>query len=84
MRWQLQRMGIAFSFIVILSEFCTSNNDTRTSNHNKIVKKLKKDFRKLKKEEGALKLTGGENGDHEGNVNYNSISLENILQKIYV
>ncbi|XP_012222886.1 lysyl oxidase homolog 3 [Linepithema humile] len=68
MRWQLQRIGIAFSFIVLLSELCTSNNDTRTNNRNKIVRKLKKDFRKLKKEEGALRLTGGENGDHEGNV----------------
>lgn len=81
MRWQLQRIGISLSFIVLLSEFCTGNNDTRTNNRNKIIRKLKKDFRKLKKEEGALKLTGSENGDHEGNPD-TSIIIE-FLYKIY-
>ncbi|KYM87355.1 Lysyl oxidase like protein 3 [Atta colombica] len=73
MRLQLQRVGIAFSLIMLLAvfEFCTSNNATWASNRDKktrIVRKLRKDFRKLKKQEGALKLTGGENGEYEGNV----------------
>lgn len=71
MRLQLQRVGIAFSLIVLLAvfEFCTSNNATSVSSRDKktrIVRKLRKDFRKLKKQEGALKLVGGENGEHEG------------------
>jgi len=71
MRLQLRRAGIAFSLIMLLAvfEFCTSNNATWASNRDKkmrIVRKLRKDFRKLKKQEGALKLTGGENGEHEG------------------
>jgi len=81
MRWQLQRIGITFSFIVLLSEFCTSNNNTRTNNCNQIIRKLKKDFRKLKKEEGALKLIGGENGDHEGNSDISVITQ--FLFKIF-
>ncbi|XP_077266632.1 lysyl oxidase homolog 3 isoform X1 [Temnothorax americanus] len=73
MRLQLQRVGIAFSLIVLLSafEFCTSNNATWISGRGKktrVVRKLRKDFRKLKKQEGALKLIGGESGEHEGNV----------------
>lgn len=71
MRLQLRRVGIAFSMIMLLSifEFCTSNNATWTSSRDKrtrIVRKLRKDFRKLKKQEGAIKLIGGENGEHEG------------------
>ncbi|XP_077266634.1 lysyl oxidase homolog 3 isoform X3 [Temnothorax americanus] len=71
MRLQLQRVGIAFSLIVLLSafEFCTSNNATWISGRGKktrVVRKLRKDFRKLKKQEGALKLIGGESGEHEG------------------
>lgn len=71
MRLRLRRIGIAFSWIVLLFtfEFCASNNDTWTTTREKkarIVKKLRKDFRRLKKQEGALKLMGGENGDHEG------------------
>lgn len=71
MRLQLQRVGIAFSLIVLLAvfEFCTSNNATSVRSRDKktrTARKLKKDFRKLKKQEGALKLVGGENGEHEG------------------
>jgi len=71
MRLQLQRVGIAFSLIMLLSifEFCTSNNTTWTNNRDektRVVRKLRRDFRKLKKQEGALKLIGGENGEHEG------------------
>jgi hypothetical protein len=55
--------------IVLLSvfEFCTSNNSTWSrGKKTRIVRKLRKDFRKLKKQEGALKLIGGETGEHEG------------------
>lgn len=71
MKLQLQRVGMAFSLIALLAvfEFCTSNNATSVSSRDKKTRtprKLKKDFRKLKKQEGALKLVGGENGEHEG------------------
>lgn len=55
--------------LLAVFEFCTSNNATWANNRDKktrIVRQLRKDFRKLKKQEGALKLTGGENGEHEG------------------
>lgn len=100
MRLQLQRVEIAFSFIVLLSvlfEFCTSNNANWTSSRDKkmrIVRKLRKDFRKLKKQEGALKLIGGENGEHEGSTrthfmrdlilkifNIEQTTAENIVEK---
>lgn len=71
MKQQTRQIGITLTFIVLVFvfEFCISDNDTWIENHDKkarVVKKLKKDFRKLKKQEGALKLVGGENGDHEG------------------
>lgn len=73
MKQQTRQMGITLTFIVLVFvfEFCASDNDTWVENRDRkarVVKKLKKDFRKLKKQEGALKLVGGENGDHEGNV----------------
>jgi len=76
-------VGIAFSLIMLLSifEFCTSNNATWTSNRDektRIVRKLRKDFRKLKKQEGALKLIGGENGEHEGAKKF--ILLQNLIK----
>jgi len=56
--------------LLAVFEFCTSNNATWASNRDKktriVRKSLRKDFRKLKKQEGALKLTGGENGEYEG------------------
>lgn len=86
MRLQLQRAGIAFSLIVLLSafEFCTSNNATWISSRDKktrIVRKLRKDFRKLKKQEGALKLIGGENGEYEG---ARQNSFYDLILKIFV
>lgn len=72
MKQQIWRVGITLTFVVFVFEFCTSDNDNWTENHDRkvrIVRKLKKDFRKLKKHEGALKLVGGENGDHEGTLN---------------
>lgn len=87
MRLQLQRVEIAFSFIVLLSivfEFCTSNNATWTSSRDKktrIVRKLRKDFRKLKKQEGALKLIGGENGEHEGTIKIHF--MRDLILKIF-
>lgn len=71
MRLRPRGTEIAFSSIMLLFAFelCASNNDTWTMARERkarIVKKLRKDFRKLKKQEGALKLIGGENGDHEG------------------
>ncbi|RLU20408.1 hypothetical protein DMN91_007018 [Ooceraea biroi] len=73
MRLQLRRIRVVHILMILLFvfEFCTSNNDSWTNSHEKkmqIIKKLRKDFRKLKKQEGALTLTGSENGDYEGNV----------------
>ncbi|KAL0114215.1 hypothetical protein PUN28_011492 [Cardiocondyla obscurior] len=72
MKLPLQRAGVAFTLIALLPifEFCTSNNATWISSdkRTRVARKLRKDFRKLKKQEGAVKLIGGENGEHEGNV----------------
>ncbi|XP_011871663.1 PREDICTED: lysyl oxidase homolog 3 [Vollenhovia emeryi] len=67
---QLQRVEIAFSLIVLLLDFCTSDNATWISSHEeetRVVRRPGQDFRKLKKLEGAVKLVGGEHAG-EGNV----------------
>lgn len=75
---KLRRVRLVVSLITLLLvlEFCTSNNNNNNSDSDsdswtnsddkRIIQKLRKDFRKLKKQEGALKLTGSENGDYEG------------------
>lgn len=64
-------LGLLLPLLLLVSafEFCASDNDTWTMTRDmkvRIIKKLRKDYRKLKKQEGALKLIGGEDGDHEG------------------
>lgn len=70
---KLRETSIIFSLPVVLLlifGFCMSDNNDNSNRNKKvgIVKKLRRNFRKLKKQEGALKLVGGENDDHEGTV----------------
>ncbi|XP_003401353.1 lysyl oxidase homolog 3A isoform X1 [Bombus terrestris] len=69
MNWKVLVVG--FLMTLALVDVCVGNNGTWDKVREKkarIVKKLKKDIRKLKKQEGAVKLVGGKNGGHEGNV----------------
>ncbi|XP_076759794.1 lysyl oxidase homolog 2B isoform X1 [Xylocopa sonorina] len=69
MNWKILMVGCLVTLTLV--DVCAANNATWDKIREKkarIVKKLKKDFRKLKKQEGAIKLVGGENGGHEGNV----------------
>lgn len=69
MRVQPRGAKLGLLFLVFAFEFCTADNDTWPVTLDvkaRIIKKLRKDYRKLKKQEGALKLIGGEAGDHEG------------------
>lgn len=69
MRARGAELALGLLLVSGVFEFCASDNDTwpvTRDTRARIIKKLRKDYRKLKKQEGALKLIGGEIGDHEG------------------
>lgn len=73
MDWRILIIGFSIILAIMVDVRTTANsNDTWDEKIRekkaRLVKKLKKDLRKLKKQEGAVKLVGGENGGHEGNV----------------
>ncbi|KOX72728.1 Lysyl oxidase like protein 2B [Melipona quadrifasciata] len=68
MNWKVLVVG--FLMTLTLVDVRAASNSTLNKVREKkarIVEKLKRDFRKLKKQDGAVKLVGGGNGEHEGN-----------------
>jgi len=89
MRSQSRRTRMAFTLILLLLvfEFCASSNDSWTNSRDskmRVIKKLRKDFRKLKKQEGALKLTGGDNSDYQGTaLNFLQIRTSPLIHRLF-